>query len=286
MSPFKGSMTVRRRFAMELRRLREARDLTGDDLGKQLGWSESKVSRIETARIGISNSDLKKVLDFYGVAGDDRLKLETLVEQSRKPGWWRKYSDVLPRWFADYVGLEGEASVIRTYEVQGVPGILQTPEYAHAIYQAGPIQEVPEEVDRKVKLRLARQAVLTSEKPPELRVVLDEAALRRVMGSPTTMRAQLDHLLEMSRLRNIEIYVLPFVVGVHPGIDGSFIILEFSPEEPKLVYVDTLVGAVYPDKPREVGLYAMAFEQLCGAALNPPASERFIRAVAKEYAGR
>lgn len=280
----KGSMVLRRRLAAELRRIREDRDLTALEVGKEVGWSEAKVSRIETANVGITTNDLAKMLDFYKLPDEARERLENLHAQARKPGWWRKYADVLPDWFSDYVGMEGDARVIRTYEVQGVPGLLQTSDYARAIFQAGPIQEIPEEMDRKVRLRLARQAVLTSDKPPELRVVLDEAVLRRAMGGPETMRAQLNHLLEMTKLRNVEIYVLPFAVGVHPGINGSFAILEFSPDDPRLVYVDTLAGAVYPDKPREIGLYGMAFEQLCGAALNLPDSERLIRSVGKEYA--
>lgn len=277
---------LRRRLAAELRRLRESRDLTAAELGKRLGWSEAKVSRIETARVTISIPDLAKLLDFHELAEPERSSLESLASQARKRGWWRKYSDVLPDWFTDYVGLESEAKVIRIYAAQIVPGLFQTPDYARAIYQAGPIQEIPEELDRKIKLRLARQTVLTADRAPELRVVLDEAVLRRPIGGAETMRAQLNHLLEMGKLRSVEIHVLPYAAGIHPGIDGMFEILEFMPDDPKIVYVDTLVGAAYPDKPREVGIYSLAFEQLCGASLNLPDSERFIRAVAKEYAGQ
>ncbi|MGH3737431.1 MAG: helix-turn-helix domain-containing protein [Micromonosporaceae bacterium] len=281
-----GPIVLRRRLAMELRRLRDERELFGDEVAKKLGWSESKVSRIETAKTGISAKDLDRLLKHYSVTGEERERLVELGRASRQRGWWRKYADVLPAWYSEWVGLQSEAKVIRTYEAQIVPGLFQTPDYAGAVLNAAVLPELPEEVDRKVKLRLARQDVLTRDNPPHLTAVLDEAVLRREVGGPETMRAQLARVLEVAELRNVEIHVLPFAVGIHPANMGSFMILEFEPEDPKFIYVDTLMGAVYPDKPREVGTYSMCFEQLRGAALNLEDSRRMIVAAEKEFAKR
>ncbi|HEX6076226.1 MAG TPA: helix-turn-helix transcriptional regulator [Micromonosporaceae bacterium] len=281
-----GPVVLRRRLAMELRRLRTERELTVDQAAVKLGWSESKLSRIETAKTGVGPANLAGLIRLYEVDSEEAEHLIELDRRARRPGWWRKYSDVLPSWYSAWVGLESEARVIRTYQAQIVPGLFQTQDYAHAVLSAGVLPELPEEVDRKVKLRLARQALFTRDDPPHISVVLDEAVLRRAVGGPETMRAQLAHLLELAKLRNVELHVLPFEVGIHPGINGSFEIFEFEPEDPKLVYVDTLTEAIYPDKPREVGRYSMCFEQLRGAALNVADSLRMIAAAEREFAKR
>lgn len=286
MAALQGPVVLRRRVAMELRRIRDERELFGDEVAKKLGWSESKISRIETSRTGISAKDLERLLKVYEVIGEERQRLIDLGKASRQRGWWRKYSDVLPDWYTKWVGLESEARVIRTYHAQVVPGLFQTPDYARAVLNAAVLPELPEEVDRKVKLRMARQALLTQDDPPHLSVVLDEAVLRRAVGGPETMRGQMQRLLGVAALRNVQVQVLPFGLGVHSGVNGSFEIFEFEPEDPKLVYVDTLTGAVYPDKPREAGTYSMCFEQLRGAALNVEDSLIVIDAAEKEYAKR
>lgn len=282
MSP-KSSFLLRRRLASELRRLRIDRDLTAQQVGTAIGCSESKISRLETAESAVRLEDLAAMLDLYEITGDQRAELVELCKQSRRPSAWRKYTDAMPRWFSKWVQQESEARVIRYYEAQLVPGLFQTADYAHAIFGAGPLQDVPEEVDRKVKLRMARQELLVSDDPPQISAVLDEAVLRRRMGGAETMRAQLQRLLEVGKLHNVELQVLPFSAGVHPAVNGAFTILEFEPETPKAVYLDTLTTAIFPDRPRDLGLYSMAFEQLRGAALDVTESRKLIAAVAKEY---
>ena len=212
---------------------------------------------------------------MYGVDGDPAEAVIAVARQAKQRGWWQRYSDVLPDWFSTYVGMESEASAIRTYECQMVPGLLQTEQYARAAFAGAPVPMRDDEVEGQVSLRLERQAILTADDPPHLRVVIDEGAVRRLVGGPAVMRQQIDRLIEESHRSNIQILMLPYAAGV--GFDGSFVILDFPPlpapypdaAEDRMVYVDTLTGALYLERPGEVSMYAAAYEQLQALSLGP-----------------
>ncbi len=247
------------------------------------------LSRIEHAENGIHNNDLRQLLSVYGIDGAEAEAVLEINRGARKRGWWQPYGAAIPDWFSTYVGLESEASLIRTYEAQLVPGILQTEAYARAVLQAAPIPESAPEIERQVRLRLDRQASLDSDAPPQLRVILDESVVRRVVGGPKTMREQLDHLIAVSDETNIDIAVLPFEAGAHSGFDGPFVLLEFPPipepypdtAEPRVVYVDHLTGAHYLEEPRELVLYNAAWDRLATLADTPSKSRDALRTIAE-----
>ncbi len=211
------SPTVRRRrLALELRRLREAARLTCEEVAEHLECSTSKVSRIETGRVSVSPRDVRDMLDLYGVSAQQGASLVQLARDSRQKGWWHAYSDTIQPQFATYIGLESAASEIRIYEVTLIPGLLQTEEYARTVIAAGTVGGDHEGTERNVALLMARQPLLTGDDPPRLWAVLDEAALRRTVGGAGLMRLQLDHLLDLARLPNVAIQVIPFGAGAHP----------------------------------------------------------------------
>src|SRR6266699_7036731 len=226
--PGSGSPTVLRiLLGAQLRRLREARRLSLEDAGNVIRASHSKISRLETGRVGFKDRDIVDLLTFYGMTDEKaREALRTLAIRANSPGWWHDYSDVLPQWFEAYVGLEEAASQIRAYEVQFVPGLLQTEDYARAVTMLA--YSNPREIIRRVNLRLARQAVLTRDDPPGLWAVLDEAVLRRPIGGANAMRAQLKHLIEMSQRPNVTIQIVPFKAGGHAAAGGPFSVLRFA----------------------------------------------------------
>jgi hypothetical protein len=206
-----------------------------------------------------------------------------LARQASTPGWWQQYNDILPRWFEFYVGLEKAASVIRTYEVQFVPGLLQTEDYARAVILIANAHASAEEIDRRVSVRMKRQQLLTQPGAPELWAVLDEAVLRRVPDGPEVMRPQLEHLLEITDLPNVTLQIVPFDVGPHAAAGGPFIILRFpEPDLPDLVYLEQLNSAQYLDHPDDVVAYLTVMDQLCVQALSKAASKDMLRALLKQ----
>lgn len=270
------SPTVRRRrLALTLRQLRDSAGLSAADAARRVDHDASWLSRIESAEVRPHPNDVRALLSLYNVEGDQAEAVIAVARQAKQRGWWQRYTDVLPDWFTTYVGMESEASVIRTYECQMVPGLLQTKDYARAAFQGAPVPMRDDEVERQVALRLERQAILTSDEPPLLRVVIDEGAVRRMVGGPAVMMAQINRLIEESRRSNIQILMLPYAAGV--GFDGSFVILNFPPlpapypdaAEDQMVYVDTLTGALYLERPAEVSAYSAAYEQLQALALGP-----------------
>ncbi|HKT04401.1 MAG TPA: helix-turn-helix transcriptional regulator [Rugosimonospora sp.] len=272
---------LRRQLGAELRRLRERAGRTVADVAGDLGWSESKLSRIETAASGIRRPDLERLLGVYPVPAEDSARLLALSGQSRQRAWWEAYGDALPDAYETYIGFEAEASAIFTYEAQVVPGLLQTDEYANAVTQADGVVRDSEVINQRVLVRMARQAVLTRDPAPELWAVLDEAILRRPIGGPDVMRRQLLRLAETGQRATITIQVLPFSVGGHRALAGSFTVLEFaSGPEPPLVYSEGMTGGVLRSKPAEVRSYLMSFEALKTVALPPQNSLEFIDAVA------
>lgn len=272
--------TLRRQVGADLRRLRA--DRTVAEVAAQLGWSESKLSRIETAHTRIRSRDLDSLLDVYGTDGEARARIKAMAWQSRQKAWWEAYGDVLPDAYETYIGFEAEATSIFSYEAQIVPGLLQTAEYASAVIQADGVYEEEEVHGQRVAVRMARQAVLTRQPPPQMLAILDEAVLRRQVGGSDVQRRQLLRLVEASERQMTTIQVLPFAAGAHRALAGSFIILEFAdgPDHP-LVYCEGMTGGVFRSRPEELRSYLMSFEALRAVALSPKKSVDFIAAVAR-----
>ena len=278
------SPTVRRRrLALELRRFREAARLTCEEVAEHLECSISKISRIETGRVSVSPRDVRDMLGLYGVSGPQQASLVQLARESRQKGWWDAYSDAIEPRFATYIGLESAASEIRIYEVTLIPGLLQTEEYARAVIAAGTVDGRLESVERTVAFRMARQPALTSDEPAQLWVVLDEAALRRRVGGAGLMRLQLDHLLELGRLPNVALQVLPFGAGAHPAMGRPFVILAFPERaDPDVVYLEDLTSALYVENVAEVDRYNVFFNHLRATALSFEESAALIMSVIKD----
>lgn len=285
------SPTAKRRLiANTLRRLREQRtDMTAGDASKKVDKNQAWLSKVELAQVRANPNDVRALLNLYEITGDEAEAVIDVARQAGQKGWWRRYSDIMPEWFVDYVGLESEASGIRAYE-QVVHGLLQTEEYARAVIARAPTSATNRggEIERQVALRMERQQILAADDAPMLSVVLDEAAVRRMVGGRNTMREQIDHLITMTERPNIEIQVLEFDTGV--GFDGPFTVLEFpAPPEPfprgmlddRLVYVGVLTAALYLDEPGELAAYLDVLENLRAAALAPEKSRDLLRKIAK-----
>jgi transcriptional regulator with XRE-family HTH domain len=278
------SPTVRRRrLAAELRALREAARLTCEEVAEHMECSASKISRVETGRVSVSPRDVRDMLGLYGVDAQQRDSLVQLARESRQKGWWHAYSDTIQPRFATYVGLEDAAAEIRTYEVNLVPGLLQTEDYARTVINAGNLTGSQEDVERRVALRMARQPALTGDDPPQLWAVLDEAALRRTVGGRGLMRMQLDHLVELAGMPNVAVQVIPFVAGAHPGMGKPFVILAFPERaDPDVVYLEDLTSTLYLEDVDEIDRYNMLFNHLRATALSFEESAALITSVAKE----
>jgi len=277
--------TVRRMLlGTQLRQLREERGLTREQAGWHIRASESKISRMELGRVSFKERDVADLLTLYGVEDEaERAALLTLARQANTPGWWHAYGDLMPTWFQAFPGLESAAAVIRTYEVQFVPGLLQTAEYARAVIMLGYAGADEAEIERRVELRLTRQAVLTRPEAPRLWAVVDEAALRRTIGGPAVMRAQIERLIAACEHPNINIQIVPFHVGGHAGAGGAFTILRFAePDLPDVVYIEQLASALYLDKRDDVDNYVAAMERLCVQALPPAQTPALLRRLLDE----
>jgi transcriptional regulator with XRE-family HTH domain len=270
--PAAGGPTVLRiLLGAQLRRLREANRITLEEAGKRIRASHSKISRLETGRVGFKDRDIADLLTLYGVTDEEeREALRALARRANAPGWWHDYSDVLPHWFEAYVGLEEVATQVRAYEVQFVPGLLQTEDYARAVTLLGHDGEPPRDIERRVRLRMARQSVLDRDEPPNVWAVIDEAVLSRPAGSQAIMQGQLKHLAEMSQRPNVTIQVIPFQAGGHAAAGGPFSILRFAePDLPDVVYLEQLTSALYLDKPETVDSYLRVMERICMEAATP-----------------
>ncbi|WSG41294.1 helix-turn-helix domain-containing protein [Dactylosporangium sp. NBC_01737] len=270
-----------------LRRLREAQGVTREDAGWEIRSSESKISRMELGRVGFKERDVADLLTLYGLDDDEeRTRLLALARDANNPGWWHRFGDVLPNWFQSYLGLEAAAALIRTYEVQFVPGLLQTKEYARAVVLLGHGRAKADEIDRRVELRMARQQVLTRPDAPKLWVVVDEAALRRPIGGIDVMRGQVDALLEANTLPNVRLQVIPFNAGGHAAAGGAFTILRFPDQDlPDVVYIEQLTSALYLDKRDDVDLYAEAMERLCVEARPPTDTQKVLEEIRRDLEG-
>ncbi|MBL7495634.1 helix-turn-helix domain-containing protein [Frankia sp. CNm7] len=262
--PAGSGPTVRRiLLGSQLRRLRERKGISREDAGYHIRASESKISRLELGRVGFKKRDVEDLLTLYDVTDEtERAQVLTLAREANRQGWWQPYADVLPHWFQPYIDLEESASLIRAYELQFVPGLLQTEDYARAVMSSRP-GVPPDVVDGRVDVRMQRQKVLARPDPPRLWVVVDEAAVRRQIGGPKVARAQIRHLLDLTDQPWLTLQVTPFTVGGHAADGGAFTILRFpDPDLTDIVYLERLTGAAYLDKREDVDQYTIAMTQL------------------------
>jgi len=286
--PSRTSPTVkRRRLAAELRRRRDEAGMTIEEVAEHLEWSTAKISRIENARVSVLPRDVKFLLRTYGAeeGTDEWEALLVLARESRQKGWWHAYGDAIPEWFETYVGLEADATTLRTYESEVVPGLFQTEDYARTVYRTVMIKAGNDQIEKEVAVRMARQERLTGADAPQIWSVINEAVIRRVVGGPEIMRPQLVKLAQVSEWPNVTLQVLPFSAGAHAGMDGAFMILGFpEPTDPEVVYVNYYTGTVYLEKPQESDQYGLMFNHLRAAALPVDQSRDLIDRVADELA--
>lgn len=277
----------RRRLAAELRRLRDQSGLSVTEAAKQLDWQPSRLSRIETRQSGIAAPDLRKLLNLYEVEDDTyRAYLAELARRVNERGWWQKYAGQIISEYADLISLEAEARAIRTYEQELVPGLLQTPEYAQAVYRAAWPTDTAEQIDRWVEIRMERQEILVRADPPPPRfnVVLSEGALRRPVGGYDVMREQLEYLTRPRDRANVTVQVLPFDAGVHPAMVGPFTMMTFAdPDDLGVVNVENATGALFLEDPAELRIYDEYWGTLQASALSADDSQAFLRSTSFGY---
>jgi transcriptional regulator with XRE-family HTH domain len=265
-----GPTVLRIGLGSELRRRRELAGITREVAGEAIRASTAKISRLELGRVSFKERDVADLLTLYGMSDPaERAEFLELARNANAPGWWHRYADLLPSWFETYLGLEQAASVIRTYELQFVPGLLQTREYARAVTALAATRA--EEIERRVELRMRRQQLLTAPGAPTLWAVIDEAALRRSIGGPDMAREQLTRLLEVNEQSNVSLQIAPLSYGGHPAAGGPFTLLRFAqPDLPDIVYLEQLTSALYLDKRTDVEHYALVMDRLV-AQVEPPA---------------
>jgi hypothetical protein len=268
----------------QLRRLRETAGVSRDDAGYHIRASGSKISRLELGRVSFKERDVSDLLDLYSVGGEQKDQLVQLTREANATPWWQKYREVVPDWFQVYVGLEEAATLIRVYEVQFVPGLLQTEEYARAVVLQGSPGLSADEVDNRVSVRLGRQRLFAKEEnAPRLWAIVDEAALRRPMGGRDVLAGQVKRLMEAVGESNITLQVMPFKYGGHGAEGGAFTIMRFPEADlPDMVYMEYLTGAHYIDKPEEVEVYAAVMERLSVAGTSPEKTRDILADILKE----
>jgi transcriptional regulator with XRE-family HTH domain len=267
-----GGPTVRRMLVgAQLRRLRTEQGISREQAADAIRASEWKIHRLENGQVGFKDRDIIDLLRFYGVVDPGEVAdFLVLAREANAPGWWQHYGDVLPQWFRAYIDLESAAAVIRAYEGQFVPGLLQTEDYMRAVVGGGHLDDRLQEAEHRVQLRLGRQALLDRSDAPRLWAVVDEAALRRPVGGPKVMRAQLERLIEAAEQPNVTLQVLPFGAGAHPAMVGAFSVLRFPDQElPDIVYVEHLTSALYLSKQEDVDQYLHVMESICVRSAPP-----------------
>lgn len=285
-----GSTVPRRQLGRYLRDLRQQQRLTVRTAAERLEWSEAKIWRIETGQVSLRSLDVEAMCRIYGATAELTEALMGLARETKARGWWHAYGDVIPEGFDVYIGLEEAASSLSWYESELIPGLLQTEAYAHTLIEADNPGVSGEEINRRVHVRLARQTLLTrATAAPQLRIVLNEAIVKRPIGGRTIMGQQLKRLLEVGELPNISLRMMPFDVGLHPGVmSGPFVILRFPlngdgrETEPPTVYVDGFTGALYLDKRSEIDRYDQAFSGIWDGALSEGPSRALIHQAVRE----
>ncbi|MFM9630351.1 MULTISPECIES: helix-turn-helix domain-containing protein [Streptomyces] len=278
-----GSPTARRRrLSIELKKLREQSALTCAQVGSALDWSGSKVNRMETGSGRVQPSDIDALCRFYGTTDELREFLKALARQARVRGWWQVHGSGVPEWFNIYIGLEQDASTFRQYQCELLPGLMQTQAYASELHRTGGHLS-DEDIDRAVRVRMERQTMISRPEAPDAWFIVNEGALRNVIGDRALMREQMERLLDTVRLPTVTLQVLPFDSGTYPAT-GSFTMLGFpAPEDPDLVYRDGITDAVYLEGEHHVREYTRAFDGLRAAALSPQRSAQLIESMAKEF---
>ncbi|CAL9411874.1 helix-turn-helix domain-containing protein [Streptomyces sp. enrichment culture] len=279
-APTVGQVVLGRR----LLDLRERAGLKREEAARVLHVAPATVRRMEMAEVALKIPYLQLLLKAYGVPEDEAEAFVRLAEEANKPGWWQRFHDILPGWFSMHVSLEGAASLIRGYEPHFVPGLLQTEDYARGVMLSGAVgQTSPDDIERHVALRMQRQELLTREGAPRFWVVMDETVLRRPVGGPEVMRAQIDKLLDATKLPNVTLQVVPFATGPHPGTYGPFVLFRFAvPELPDMVYSEYLTGAVYLDARSEVATYLEVMDRMAAQAATAPRTKEILRDLRKE----
>ncbi|MFE3162252.1 helix-turn-helix transcriptional regulator [Streptomyces sp. NPDC059224] len=279
-APTVGQVVLGRR----LLDLRERAGLKREEAARVLRVAPATVRRMEMAEVALKIPYLQLLLKAYGVTDDEAEIFVLLAEEANQPGWWQRFHDILPGWFSMYVSLEGAASLIRSYEPHFVPGLLQTEGYARGVLKSGAVgQTQPEEIERHVALRMQRQDLLTRDDAPRFWAVMDETALRRPVGGPEVMRAQIDRLLEVTKLPNVTLQVAPFADGPHPGTYGPFVLFRFAmPELPDMVYSEYLTGAVYLDARTEVATHLEVMDRMAAQAATAQRTKEILRDLRKE----
>ncbi|MFC8697860.1 MULTISPECIES: helix-turn-helix domain-containing protein [Streptomyces] len=278
----------RRRLGAELKRLREKAGVRMEEAAERIGGDKPKISRQENGRQGVSKLEIEALLALYGVS-DERLRtaLTTLAREGRRKGWWAQYSDILPAGFQERLSIESDAARILTFQPMLVPGLLQTVEYATEVIRSVDKDVTEEERDSYIEVRKARQEIFTRDNPPQYVCLLDEAVLRREVGGPAVMAAQLDKILEMNNPPKLTIQVVPFSQGWHAGADGAFNIYSYpDPMDLDVVNLDYLDGALYLEEDQPVGRYQLAFDELRATALASRQSMELISAVKREFMNR
>lgn len=274
----------RRRLGQELRRLRELKGMTAEEVAERLLVSQSKISRLENGRRSISQRDVRDLCGVYEVE-DHRIvdSLMQMAKDSRQQGWWHAFGDIP---YSVYIGLETDAASLRVYEPQVVPGLLQTRQYAEALIAGALPESGSSDIEKRVGVRLRRQErIKDDEHPLRLWAVIDESALRRVVGDRHLMREQLEHLVEISQQPHVTVQVLPFDMGAHPGINGQYAILEFpDAADSSVVYIEGVTSDLYLEKANDVQKYSVMYEHLRAQALNVDQTRQFIAERAKKYA--
>ncbi|NUT48946.1 MAG: helix-turn-helix domain-containing protein [Saccharothrix sp.] len=272
-----GPTALRIVLGAQLRRLREAAEISRADAGYAIRGSESKISRMELGRVGLKERDVNDLLTMYGVVdAGERSKFLEMVKRSNSPGWWHRYTDLMPDWFHDFVGLEEAASRILVYETQFVPGLLQTEDYAMAIASHGRPELVTPEVRRRVALRMQRQRILARPGAPRVWAVIDESVLYRTIGGREVLVRQLDHLLSVTKDGPVTLQVVPFPLGGYAA-KGPFAMLRFGePDLPDIVYLEHLAGALYLDKLEELEIYSRVFDRLTVDAETPDRTRQML----------
>ncbi len=261
-----GGPTVRRMLiGARLRRLRTDKRISREQAGAAIRASEWKIHRLENGQVGFKERDIVDLLRLYGVTDPDELAtIVSLAREANAPGWWQQFGDVLPQWFRAYVDLESAATIIRAYEGHFIPGLLQTEDYMRALIAGTLTDGSVEEMERRVTLRLMRQTLLTQERGPWLWAVVDEAALRRQVGGPKVMRAQLERLIETAELPSVTLQILPFSAGAHAAMASAFTVLRFADTAlPDVVYVEHLTNALHIDRREDVERYLHVMESIC-----------------------
>jgi hypothetical protein len=280
-----GPTVPRMLLGIQLHRLREAAGISPDQAGYEIRASRSKISRMENGQVRFKERDVTDLLTLYGITDETTIAgMVTLARQANAPGWWSKYGDIMADWLEAYLGLETAASVIRTFELQFVHGLFQTEDYARAVTLLGHTAAPAEEIDRRVNMRLKRQDLLSGPEPPQVWSVIDEGALRRPVGGPAVMRAQMIRLVEVAELRQVTVQVVPFSRGAHAAAGGSFTVLRFGePDMPDVVYIEQLTSALYLDKRDDVDHYMEVMNHLSTEALTPAQSARFLTEIIREF---